>query len=80
MLNSMSFTGYSRRRVYSPEQGLVREPLRLLLLRPEDDSQDKILRGRPQTSLQKVLRQASPFYQPRSGMVLQGSLGRGWDI
>ena len=81
MFNSMSFSGYSRRRVHGPEQGLVREPLRLLLLRPEDDSQDKILRGRPQTSLQKVLRQASPFYQPRSGMVLQKvEFGGGWDI
>lgn len=35
----------------------VREPLRLLLLRPEDDRQDQILRGRPQTRLQEVLRQ-----------------------
>ena len=59
MLHSMSFSGHPRRRVHGPEQGVVREPLRLLLLRPEDDSQDKVLRGRPQTSLQKVLRQAS---------------------
>ena len=58
----MSFSGHPRRRVHGPEQGVVREPLRLLLLRPEDDSQDKVLRGGPQTSLQKVLRQASSIF------------------
>jgi hypothetical protein len=37
--------GDSERRVHCPKQGLVRQPLRLLLLRPEDDHQDQVLRG-----------------------------------
>ena len=38
---------------------MVRQPLCLLLLRPEDDRQDQVLRGRPQARLQEVLRQVS---------------------
>jgi len=35
----------------------VRQPLCVLVLRPEDDRQDQVLRGRPQARLQEVLRQ-----------------------
>ncbi len=35
----------------------MRQPLRVLVLRPEDDRQDQVLRGRPQARLQEVLRQ-----------------------
>ena len=53
--------GHRRRRLHGAEQGVVRQPLRLLLLRPEDDGQDQVLRGRPQARLQEVLRQVSKF-------------------
>ncbi len=35
----------------------MRQSLRVLVLRPEDDRQDQVLRGRPQARLQEVLRQ-----------------------
>ena len=44
----------------------VRQPLRVLVLRPEDDRQDQVLRGRPQARLQEVLRQVkqqTSFYR-----------------
>ena len=51
--------GHRRRRLHGAEQGVVRQPLRLLLLRPEDDGQDQVLRGRPQARMQEMLRQVS---------------------
>ena len=51
--------GHRRRRLHGAEQSVVRQPLCLLLLRPEDDRQDQVLRGRPQARLQEVLRQVS---------------------
>ena len=34
----------------------MRQPLRLLLLRPEDDCQDQVLRDGPEAGVQEVLR------------------------
>ena len=51
----------------------VREPLRLLLLRPEDDRQDQILRGRPQARLQEVLRQVRAISRLGTVVEIKGS-------
>ena len=48
---------YLRRRVHGPQQGLEGRALRLLRLRPEDDSQDQVLRGGSEARVQKVLRE-----------------------
>ena len=59
MILISGLTGHRRRRLHGAQQGVVRQPLRLLLLRSKDDSKDKVLRGRPQARLQEVLRQVS---------------------
>jgi hypothetical protein len=41
------------------EQGLVRPPLRLFRLRPEDEPEDQVLRVRLEAGVQEVLRQVS---------------------
>lgn len=43
--------------VHRHEQSVVRAPLRLLRVRPEDEPEDQVLRVRPQARLQEVLRE-----------------------